>query len=75
MSLQNTSEPKRPRLTWADSKPVDRFPNFVVRKDTTEVEAFPHPLSRSTDLSPSGHLVMREFGSASLEEILRRHSS
>jgi hypothetical protein len=54
--LENTTERVRPRLTWADSKPVDRFPGFTVSSDTTPTEAtHSHPLQVLGDLNAPGH--------------------
>jgi hypothetical protein len=50
------AEPQRPRLTWADTKPVDRFPGFTVSSDTTPTEAtHSHPLQVLGDLNAPGH--------------------
>lgn len=51
--LANTSEPKRPRLTWADTKPFDPFPGFIVTKgrnadDLSDPEPFFDNLPKST---------------------------
>jgi hypothetical protein len=48
--LENTAEPKRGRLTWADSKPFDKFADFTVTSDTaTPDHAYSHPTTRVAD--------------------------
>jgi hypothetical protein len=71
--LENTSEPKHPRLTWADSKRVDRFPGYHVRSNHVWLQGeedadHPSPFGafRSPDLAPSSPQVLPVFGSAKL---------
>lgn len=63
-ALANTAEPQRPRLTWADPKPCDRWDGFTVTRSTQEQDA---PRSLSPDLRPTGHQIEPTFGSAFLK--------
>jgi hypothetical protein len=48
--LANTAEPKRERLTWADSKAFDAFPGYSVTSHTNEAKQGPsHPLQRTSE--------------------------
>lgn len=38
------TEPRRPRLTWADPKPSDRFAGYEVTSSTTEPKQYHSPL-------------------------------
>lgn len=54
--IKSAAEPKRARLTWADTKPVDRFPGFSVASDTGPMveERERHPLQNCASLEPRG---------------------
>jgi hypothetical protein len=63
--LENTAEPQRERLTWADSKAPDRFPGYSVTSNTNEAKQGPsHALQRTSE----GERIPG-FGSAALLKV------
>lgn len=66
--LANTAEPKRPRLTWADTKPADRFEGYTVRKGSTDPQPNTGHINgfNSPDQTDTGHQVYFRHGSAAL---------
>lgn len=70
--LEQQKEKQRPRLTWADSKAVDRFADFTVTSGSSNPDPAPRlPEQASPDLSPTGHLVKADHALAAVRQLVR----